>query len=211
MKWFAAFSLILVAVLLFLPRAVRRGKAPLSLTSLGYFSLIGFGFMVLEIVLLRKFSLVLGHPVLSLSVTLFSLLVYCGIGSRVSQELSLPPRRIIIIAGLSISLLVLFLRFGLGSVLPYIVPLPLWGRIVATSFLILPLGFFLGMPFPSGVAHFHKSDDRDIPWIWAVNGASSITGSMVAFLAALNYGFKPNYLCTGCDLRFGGSAGRFFR
>ena len=48
---------------------------------LAYFGALGAGFMLLEVALLQQFVLLLGHPVYSLTVTLFSLLLGTGIGS----------------------------------------------------------------------------------------------------------------------------------
>ena len=39
---------------------------------LGYFGMLGAGFMLIEVALLQRFVLLLGHPVYSLTVTLFS-------------------------------------------------------------------------------------------------------------------------------------------
>ena len=48
-----------------------------------YFSALGAGFMLLEVALLQRFVLLLGHPVYSLTVTLFSLLLGTGLGSLI--------------------------------------------------------------------------------------------------------------------------------
>ena len=46
----------------------------------GYFSLIGLGFMLVEIGLMQKFSILLGHPIYSLSITLMSMILASGNG-----------------------------------------------------------------------------------------------------------------------------------
>jgi len=54
--------------------------------AVAYFALLGVGFMLLEITLIQKLVLLLGYPVLTLSVILFSLLLGGGLGSLVSQS-----------------------------------------------------------------------------------------------------------------------------
>ena len=50
--------------------------------------MLGAGFMLIEVALLQRFVLLLGHPVYSLTVTLFSVLLGTGIGSLVSRRIS---------------------------------------------------------------------------------------------------------------------------
>jgi hypothetical protein len=71
-------SLVLVAVGIALPLARRArpaGRSNKSLwAALGYFAAIGVGFMLAEIALLQRLTLVLGHPSYSLMVVLASLI-----------------------------------------------------------------------------------------------------------------------------------------
>ena len=55
---------------------------------LAYFGMLGAGFMLIEVALLQRFVLLLGHPVYSLTVTLFSVLLGTGIGSLVSRRIT---------------------------------------------------------------------------------------------------------------------------
>ena len=54
---------------------------------LAYFGMLGAGFMLIEVALLQRFVLLLGHPVYSLTVTLFSVLLGTGIGSLISRRI----------------------------------------------------------------------------------------------------------------------------
>src|SRR5258708_18320289 len=50
------------------------------------------GFMLTEIALLQRFSVYLGHPIYSLGVCLFSLILSSGVGSLASEQLRLDAR-----------------------------------------------------------------------------------------------------------------------
>ena len=85
-----------VALVFILPLVLLRRQAlsaPLAWRRLFYFACLGLGFMLLEIGLLRRFILFLGHPIYSLAVVLFSLLVFTGFGSLLSQRLRKPVIR----------------------------------------------------------------------------------------------------------------------
>jgi hypothetical protein len=62
-------------------------------------------------------------------------------------------------------------------------------RILISAALIAPLAFFMGMPFPLGLARLEAADARLIPWAWAINGCASVTGAVLATLLAIHVGF----------------------
>ena len=62
-------------------------------------------------------------------------------------------------------------------------------RIVISAVLIAPMAFFMGMPFPFGLARVQASDARLVPWAWAINGCASVTGAVLATLLAIHVGF----------------------
>jgi len=72
--------------------AARECLRPLIVFGSLYFSLIGMGFMLTEIALLQRFSVYLGHPIYSLGVCLFSLILASGLGSLTSEQLKLDER-----------------------------------------------------------------------------------------------------------------------
>ena len=65
-----------------------RGTAAAGgwLAWLAYFGALGAGFMLIEVSVLQRFVLLLGHPVYSLTVTLFSLLLGTGLGAAWSRR-----------------------------------------------------------------------------------------------------------------------------
>src|SRR5205807_234416 len=82
-----AISAALVALFVIGPLLLARGaRARGWLAWLVYFGSLGAGFMLIEVSLLQRFVLLLGHPVYSLTVTLFSLLLGTGIGASWSRR-----------------------------------------------------------------------------------------------------------------------------
>jgi MFS family permease len=155
-----------------------------------YFFGLGVGFLLIEAGILQSFSLFLGHPTLNLSVILMALLLSGGLGSRLSQK-NLKKKRY---AAFFIAALVLLEAFTLPALLKASLHLPLWGRIAITWVAILPLGIFLGMPFPHGL---QKTQEKFIPLAWGINGVGSVVGGVVAMALAMTFGFQAVFLLGG--------------
>jgi hypothetical protein len=155
-----------------------------------YFCLLGSGFMLIEVVLTQRLVLYLGYPVLSLSVILFSLLLGGGLGSLWSQ--SWPTERLavrvavtcILVAALALLLLKLQPVLEAGT-LAYDIRL----RCALAMALLLPLGFLMGTPFPTGVRLVGSRSEDLVPWMWGLNGLMSVVGSVGAMALAKLYGF----------------------
>jgi len=173
------------------PRAPERGVAPV----LAYFACLGIGFMMVEVVLMQRFILFLGHPTHALTAVLFVLLCAGGAGSlhcgRVdgSALQALLPRWLVGIVGLG-----LVYAWGLPILFEWAIGFPMAMRLALSVACLAPLGFLLGMCFPGGVRLLGDRADGLIPWIWAVNGATSVLGSALAMLIAMNRGFSDALL-----------------
>ena len=158
---------------------------------LTYFGALGAGFMLLEVALLQRFVLLLGHPVYSLTVTLFSLLLGTGLGSLVSRRVAPDRVRIVTFRALTaISMVTVGAAIGLAPVVNAGIAWPLPVRIAFAVMLIAPVGFLLGMPLPGGMrlVAAHRADI--IPWGWGINGACSVVGATLAVFVAMNWGFS---------------------
>jgi hypothetical protein len=158
---------------------------------LAYFGALGAGFMLLEVALLQRFVLLLGHPVYSLTVTLFSLLLGTGIGSLIGRRIETARVRdmtsyalagIVAAALAAAALLAPVVDVGI----PWALPL----RIGFAVALILPLGVLLGMPLPGGMRLVAADRADIIPWGWGINGAFSVVGATLAVFIAMNWGFS---------------------
>ena len=150
-----------------------------------YFGFLGMGFLFVEIPLIQRFILYLGHPSFALSTILFTILLLSGIVSRISHYIPLL---------LAISSLVIILLFQ-PVVLPFVfettLGFPIIARIIVTVLLLAPVGFLMGIPFPSGIKNVSEIDKSPVltPWFWAINGSTSVIASILAALLALSFGF----------------------
>jgi len=159
-----------------------KNKTDLALYKLGYFSLIGLGFMFVEIVLTQKLVLYLGHPSYSLSIALFSILLFSGLGSFFSNSRILRKRTTLFML-CAILLAVIFL---LSPTLHATLGLPFGIRVLITLFIIAPVSFLMGTAFPAGAGMVRESE---LPFLWGINGFFSVIGSVVATIVSINFGF----------------------
>src|SRR6187551_342831 len=56
--------------------------------------------------------------------------------------------------------------------------------------MLAPVGFVMGMPFPTGLQLLAKSSPESIPWAWAMNGYATVVGISSASLITMTTGFK---------------------
>jgi hypothetical protein len=163
---------------------IQSAPGRIRAVTLGYFSLIGFGFLFGEIPLAQQFILFLGQPVYGLTAVLFALLFFSGVGSWMSVRL---PHRPALVALVIVLLLYPFLLPRLFSLF---LGSPGSLRLLVAVTTLAPLGFLLGIPFPKGIAWLEGEAAGLIPWAWGVNGAASVIASVSAALVALSFGFS---------------------
>jgi spermidine synthase len=199
------FIISLVAVLGFLiaPLALRTARqSPLPLL---YFVAVGLGYILVEIAFIQRFVLFLGHPTYALTVVIFLLMLSSGAGSLFSRrwlprtELAWMPLLLVILALLG-NLLVL------PRALPAWVGFDFGYRLAVCAMLLIPLGFVMGMPFPTGLRALAASsvpseatgatgDDNAVEWAWAMNAAASVLGSVLAMVIAIQFGLTVTLAC----------------
>lgn len=184
-------TLLLILLIFTFQGCVQVKRKIENIIALFYFSALGMGFMLLEIGFIQKFILLLGHPIFALSVILFTLLFSSGIGSYVSggfKESDILSRLSFIFS------LIFFFSIVYAIILPdiisYLLPLSIEARIIMTSILLFPLGFFLGMPFPLGLRIVKNLIKGSIPLMWGVNGVMSVFGSITTVVVGLVFGFS---------------------
>jgi hypothetical protein len=162
---------------------------------LAYFGSLGAGFMLVEVALLQQFVLLLGHPVYSLTVTLFSLLLGTGIGSYLSRTIaSADVHRRLREALLGIVVLAVAAVWLLPPIIAGSIHAPRWLRIVVASAALLPAGALMGVALPAGMRLLHARQPSLVPWAWAMNGALSVVGATLAIFIAMNWGFSVTLL-----------------
>ncbi|MFQ6124592.1 MAG: hypothetical protein ACE5R6_08320 [Candidatus Heimdallarchaeota archaeon] len=187
-----ALALSMVFILLPL-RKVQRHDVVGHKRFITYFFCLGLGYMFIEITLIQRFILFLGHPTYAVSTVLFSLLLSSGGGSYFSGRVKLVDRRGLRFLLLGISTLSLLYIF-LSPVFLTFLGLSLATKLLVSFLLIVPLGFVLGMPFPLGIRLLSDSRHVLIPWAWAANGCASVLGSILPVIIALSLGFSTVFV-----------------
>lgn len=197
-------SVMAVLLFLILPLLLKRSQksSPLPLF---YFVSVGLGYILVEIAFIQRFVLFLGHPTYALTVVIFLLLLSSGIGSLLSRiwlpraDLAWMPL-LLVLAVLVID--VIFLPGRLAA----LVGLPFGYRLLISGVLLVPLGFLMGMPFPTGLRALAASrnsepspgaatGENSIEWAWAMNAAASVLGSVLAMLIAIQLGLTITLAC----------------
>jgi hypothetical protein len=179
-------AFILVPLLRIAPRAASR-----SGWTLAYFAFIGLAYIVVEMVLLVRFTLLLGHPTRSLTVTLFALLVSSGLGALGSGQLRVDARRrVALLPALTVAVLAAAYSLWLPSLVSAAMPLPLPARVILTDAAIAPLGILMGMPLATGIALLRRDDPQLVIWAWGINGFCSVLGSVLAIIGAQQIGYR---------------------
>ena len=188
MAGFAVLFLILPMLLarpLKLPQLIRHWK------SLVYFMLIGLGFIMVEIPLIQRFTLFLGHPIYSLAVVLFSILFFSSLGSLSTRGASADSARLFLKrALLPLCVILLAYVFFLEPLIHALIGIPTPLKIAVSLALVAPLGWLMGMPFPLGIKLISKDAQFLIPWCWSLNGAFSVLASVGSIVTAISFGFS---------------------
>ncbi|MGK9477241.1 hypothetical protein [Melioribacter sp. OK-6-Me] len=183
-----------------LVKVIRNNKEKINRTVLLFalllFVCIGAGFMIIEIALFQKLILYLGVPTISLSVLLSSMLIGMGLGSFYSHKIIKEKiyHRLIIISLLIIAYgILLFTTYS--SILSGVVELSLFYRALVIFILLLPLAFLLGFPFPTGIQLLKQNSlSNYIPWLYGINGIMSVTGSVLAVILSMTFGFAVSFM-----------------
>ncbi|MCX5887259.1 MAG: hypothetical protein NT096_15330 [Proteobacteria bacterium] len=186
-------SLLISIIFILLPSFLspRRGETGVkSISLLSYFLFIGVGFMFIEIPLIQRFILFLGHPVYAFSICLLSLLISSGAGSLLSGKLVPPENRVIhLFLFFSIGVVTILYAYFLPILFSSLGGLNLVSRQILSCLVIFPIGFLLGMPFPLGIRLLGNRFPAQIPWAWCINGCASVVSSVGAMMIALRGGF----------------------
>jgi predicted membrane-bound spermidine synthase len=152
--------------------------------SIVYFGCLGAGFIGVELALLQHLTLLVGHPIFTLSILLCTILAAGGVGSALSDRVSMRTA-CLIAAGLGAIAAV-----ALPRLIPALLPLGLSARITAAVALVVPLGLVMGMPFPQGLRRTGQGSLPAPPFYWGLNGVMSVIGSVATVIVALVFGFQ---------------------
>jgi hypothetical protein len=186
-------STLAVLAFLILPLALHRhdgsGRRKTGLLALLYFIAVGFGYILVEISLIQRFVLFLGHPTYALTVVVFLLLLSSGAGSVAARRRITGPGKILLLLGLIAALILINLAL-LPWLLSAAVGLPFPIKLLLSALILAPLGFLMGMPFPTGLRLVDT-----VEWAWALNAAASVLGSVMAMIIAIHFGLTITLAC----------------
>ncbi|MBV9267221.1 MAG: hypothetical protein JO061_13710 [Acidobacteriaceae bacterium] len=195
-----AVSIVATLIMLSLPPLVLRSRLPRSpgaIRALLFFLCIGAGYILIQVALIQKFVLFLGHPTYALTVIIFSMLLSSGAGSFASKSLVHGEPGILKRVLLVIAAGIFLLAAIIAPVVEGGVALPFSIRVLISIALIAPVGFAMGMPFPTGLRLLEQIMPASVRWAWAVNAASSVMGSAAAMFLAIYLGLQATLMIGG--------------
>lgn len=192
-----ALALVCATIVIPLRPAIADVGRPLAFAGSLYFALIGIGFMLAEIGLLQRTSVFLGHPVYSLSILLFTLILSTGSGSWLSERFQLRSRGVFSAWAIITGGFVIALPAVLERVLPQYDGATLAVRALLCVACMAPAGVLLGFAFPTGMRLISFVDRRPTPWFWGINGAAGVLASIFAIACSIAFGIAVTLYISG--------------
>lgn len=157
-------------------------------TMIPYFAALGMGFILIELALLQKLILLMGNPTMTFALLLFTLLISSGAGSLLSARIAKNNMKnlVFIIGGIAGLGILYFLL--LPPIIYSTIAEPIEAKAAVSIAILAPIGFLMGMPLPTGMRLLKVHRPDYIPWMWAVNGAFSVLGAVLAIALGIMYG-----------------------
>jgi hypothetical protein len=193
---------VLTVACIWIPLEARRREVPRdgSVPLLAFFGAIGLGFMMVEVATMQRLILFLGHPVYGLTVILFVLLAAGGLGAALTTRV---PDATLGASGTWRLLGCLITLSVCGRLTPSLIAAlegaqTAW-RIGSAALLLGAMGAFMGMAFPLGMRVAGRRRRELTPWLWGINGATSVVASVLAVIIAMGFGISVAYWAgVGC-------------
>jgi hypothetical protein len=148
--------------------------------------------MLIEIPVMQRFTLLLGSPIHSISVTLVALLVASGTGSFLLPALRrcfASPRSFVLAITLGVVLYLAALILGAGVFEGFLGD-GFAVRAAVVALAVFPLGILLGTWFPLGLEVGARRGAHTIPWAWGINSGFSVLGGILSIVLAQLVGFS---------------------
>ena len=190
-------SIVVTGLILVLPRLVLGSRLPKQknvMTFLWYFLCLGAGYILVQVALIQKFVLLLGHPTYALTVIVFSMLVASGAGSYLSRRVVAGDDVRLVLVLAAVAVLVGILAFVSAPLVTAAAGWPLAAKVLLTTLAVAPAAFLMGMPFPSGLRRLEKRHAPSVRWAWSLNAAASVLGSASAIFLAIYIGLRSTLL-----------------
>ena len=190
-------SIVVTGLILVLPRLVLGSRLPKQknvVKFLWYFLCLGAGYILVQVALIQKFVLLLGHPTYALTVIVFSMLVASGAGSYLSGRVVADDDTRLIYILTAVALLVGILAFVSTPLVNAAAGWPLPAKLILTTLAVAPAALLMGMPFPSGLRRLERRHAPSVRWAWSLNAAASVLGSASAIFLAIYIGLRSTLL-----------------
>jgi hypothetical protein len=157
-------------------------------TMIPYFAALGVGFILVELALLQKLILLMGNPTMTFALLLFTLLLSSGAGSLLSSRIAKNNMKNLVFVIAGIAGLGMLYVFFLQPIIYSSIAEPIEVKAAVSIAILAPIGFLMGMPLPTGMRLLKVHRPDYIPWMWAVNGAFSVLGAVLAIALGIMYG-----------------------
>src|ERR671910_2109166 len=212
-----AISGLLSALLIYHARKTRVKFDSRSSFHVLFAIFIGVGFMILEVTFIQKFLLLLGTPIMALTVILFTILLSSGIGSYISGKIfSTRPHRAVLTSVPILAGIIIIYFIYLQQIIESSISMELPYRIALTFGLLFPAGFLMGFQFPSLIKmsslisiqnkndvvlqydNYRDSKNNNTTLLWGINIVASVIGTVLAAISAMIIGFNGNLLIGLC-------------
>lgn len=165
-----------------LPKMSRNAFA----ISVAYFSAIGMGFMLVQIPFMQRFSVYLGHPTYAIAIILFSMILFTGIGSFLSDRIPVIDKPGWLVAyPLAIGVTIIAITQTIQPLIDGTISEGLLTRGLLVVAITAPLSLLLGLCFPIGMRLVERISPDATPWMWGVNGASGVLASVIAMAISM--------------------------
>ena len=205
-------SVVLVLLIIVWP-LIRSGRPPMPFgrltMTMSYFATIGFAYMLIQIGLLQRFAIYVGHPTYTLAIVLFSMLLFTGLGSFLSERLRTPgvldhPGHPVFFVpldrrGHTVVFVPVTIALALALVawlVPVAIDRTITSGLVVRTLVVLaftaPLSMLLGVCFPIGVRLVEQTR-AIVAWAWGVNGAFGVLASIVGVATSMWIGVDANF------------------
>lgn len=192
----ALLFVLLPAIIIFYTSKKKhkeKEKLPVktNLLLIAFFSILGLGYLLIEIVLIQKLQIFLSSPVITLVVVISVLLISSGIGGYFSYRVKKKGLLKSLLAVVLLSLLTLFIY---NHFLDTLISLHFVFRILFIITTLTPLGFFMGIPFPTAMSHAKKVlSDWHAGLFFGINGAVAGIAVPLSIITSMIFGFNITF------------------
>jgi spermidine synthase len=186
-------ALVLSIVFLFVPLLysdVGKSRWDRKGSFVTYFSCLGAGFIIYELIFIQIFMKLIGYPLYTYTTVVFTFLLGAGLGSLFSHTFRLSPDKLWSLPFLGVLVYSCIFLFTYDTVFSSLLTAETWVRVMASIAIILPLTFFLGMPFPLGILAVSGQANGVVAWAWAFNGLFTVVGGLASVLISVYHGLQ---------------------